>query len=836
MGNTGRISENTKVVLLSDDKEIRDKFKVDFGEFLNYKISYNVDEAIKYIKGLKFEELKIFINDVKLYERFKLAFEEEAKNIMVIPNIYVLTEDKKKKNDKKDNNDFYSYKLIKYDEIKSCLKKEITPMKWIEVEESHFTFEYIDSKEKLILPVYYKVLIDKASNNKNALDIYTISLFEKYSKGNKEIKELSNHIESMYNIPIEILSKYFIRLYSIESNFYRDINNDLRKDHIENNLLFIQTLYEGLNLEALPLAKKKELYRGSLISKHEKEQIEEYLKKKKDYLPCSLAFCKSFLSFTKEKHIAERFLKRAEEKNGLYKVLYILEKDDNIDYNLSTHCDIEHLSAHPYEKEVLFFPFSSFGIKSIIFIKQENRYEINLVYLGSFLKDFEFKKKDIISNSEMKEQFSKSGLIDPKKLENKTNEKIVEEYNDVIIKKVQQKNKTLEKTPENKTFPKSHENIIIAEIEVKDAKNIQLINSYENALKTVHFNNIILNSNEFLNEDDIKSNIEIKIDNKSIPFTYVYKFENEGKYKIKYKFKKKLTKLNHMFYYCNRIKSFDFSKFNIEDVTNMSYMFYGCNSLIDLNLSNFNTQSVTYMKNMFENCCNLTFLNVCKFDTSSVADMQCLFQGCSKLSSLDLSNFGTNSVTDMQNMFRGCASLSNLKTISKFDTKKVADMSSMFEGCSKLISLDLSNYDIKKVIKMNYMFKDCESLSDLKLPTEKTECLTEIKGIFKGCKNLKSISVSNFETEKITDMSKIFQDCKSLKSVDLSKWKTNNVTNVESMFSGCHNLRYLNLMNFNDESIANTNYMFDGCNSLEKEKINFEQNSKIYKVIISKNK
>ena len=104
MGNTGRISENTKVVLLSNDKEIRDKFEVDFGEFLNYKKSYNVDEAIKYIKGLKFEELKIFINDVKLYERFKLAFEEEAKNIMVIPNIYVLTEDKKKKNDKKDNN------------------------------------------------------------------------------------------------------------------------------------------------------------------------------------------------------------------------------------------------------------------------------------------------------------------------------------------------------------------------------------------------------------------------------------------------------------------------------------------------------------------------------------------------------------------------------------------------------------------------------------------------------------------------------------------------------------------------------------------------------------
>ena len=43
----------------------------------------------------------------------------------------------------------------------------------------------------------------------------------------------------------------------------------------------------------------------------------------------------------------------------------INKKDDNIGYNLSTHGDIEKISFIPNEREVLFFPFSSFEIKDI---------------------------------------------------------------------------------------------------------------------------------------------------------------------------------------------------------------------------------------------------------------------------------------------------------------------------------------------------------------------------------------------------------------------------------------------------------------------------------------
>ena len=68
--------------------------------------------------------------------------------------------------------------------------------------------------------------------------------------------------------------------------------------------------------------------------------------------------------------------------------MIILEKNDNIEYNLATHGDIENISFYPEEKKVLFFPFSSFEIKNIKEIKFENDngYQIDLLYLCKYLK------------------------------------------------------------------------------------------------------------------------------------------------------------------------------------------------------------------------------------------------------------------------------------------------------------------------------------------------------------------------------------------------------------------------------------------------------------------
>ena len=41
-------------------------------------------------------------------------------------------------------------------------------------------------------------------------------------------------------------------------------------------------------------------------------------------------YSKNFLSFSKDKKVAEKFLKKKNDNTSLSKVLFVLEKDDNI--------------------------------------------------------------------------------------------------------------------------------------------------------------------------------------------------------------------------------------------------------------------------------------------------------------------------------------------------------------------------------------------------------------------------------------------------------------------------------------------------------------------------
>ena len=225
----------------------------------------------------------------------------------------------------------------------------------------------------MALPLFYKTLIDTIS--KDNMEKYTDLLYNQYSKSNNDLKKLLYAIKSVPNIPIELLSKFYTRLYTAESDFYKSINKDLGLNKIDNYLPFIKTLYEGVKLKALPLAKNNNLlFRGSKIEKIELKQLKNYLKKKDPNLPGAIGFSKSFLSFSKDRGRAEFFLTGENKfKSTKSKVLYILEKDETLGYNLSTHGDIEEISFLTYEKEVLFFPFSSFEIKNIEEVEFKNK-------------------------------------------------------------------------------------------------------------------------------------------------------------------------------------------------------------------------------------------------------------------------------------------------------------------------------------------------------------------------------------------------------------------------------------------------------------------------------
>ena len=391
---SSKVNINKDIILIDNSSE-NDLFSLEKDIHpLSLKKFKQVNTAINYIKQIWFKDTIIIINN-NSYSEFIESFNDNIKEVNFFPKI-IINNNKKKNFIQNNDNFFCKYKVAtSIEEIKTILNELNTAINFDSLEyDAQLTFEKIDSTEKLILPLLYKILIDLVDKDGN--NIFIEYIYKKYSNNNFQIKDLLQQIISKANIPLEILSKYYIRLFTMESEFYKDLNKDLRLNEKEKYMPYIQTLYEGIKLKALPLASDNELYRGSQISNNEIENLKNYCKKKLKHLPGAIVFSRSFLSFSKNKAVAEKFLKNINiYNNNLSKVLFILEKDDSIGYDLSTHCDIEKLSFLPNEKEVLFLPFSSFAIKEINEINWHNDkiYEIKLLYLGKYLEDL--KKKEI---------------------------------------------------------------------------------------------------------------------------------------------------------------------------------------------------------------------------------------------------------------------------------------------------------------------------------------------------------------------------------------------------------------------------------------------------------
>ena len=236
---------------------------------IRLRLSKDVDKAIKYLKNIDFHETKVIVSG-RLYPEFVKKFKENIIDICVAPKIIVSTGNKQKfleynKDYFNEDNIFYSSGGVatSFEEIKKLLLNECILNKLDKPDDTLLTFEYIDSIEKLVLPLFFKALIDITSNQD--LQKYTNVLYETYSKEKEQIKKLLGSIISLPKIPIEILSKYYAKLYTAESDFYKNINKHLGLNKVEKYLPYIKTLYEGVKLKSLPLVNKNILYRGSKI-------------------------------------------------------------------------------------------------------------------------------------------------------------------------------------------------------------------------------------------------------------------------------------------------------------------------------------------------------------------------------------------------------------------------------------------------------------------------------------------------------------------------------------------------------------------------------------------
>ena len=738
-----------------------------------------VEEAIKTIYELSFRDVLIIVSG-SLFPEFYNEFKAKLINIYIIPKIIIFTSNEEAfKNSLGINQNiigdkFYNIGGIKtdFEEVKKFIEEYyLKKQKYSYKNEDlihNFNFDYIDSKEKLALPISYKFLIHHTpQDNQRFFEFLRQKYYNEKMEKVGEIKKFLDSIIDLNDIPTEVLSKYYVRIYTENSNFYRELNKNLINGNTKDYLSYIKVLYEGIKLGALPYASETTLYRGAQLSNEEINNMKEVKNKGDiDDLPGAIIFSRAFLSFSKKKDIAKRFI--GGQKENCSKVLFILKKDINIDYSTSTHVDAKNLSVFP-EEEVLFFPFSCFKIEKII--PENDIIKIELKYLAKYLKIHEkylnsIQTKNISDTSNFKKEIIKSELINIRendtinvrnlimqynssKIDTKLNRSISNIYKKpkYIIRRIRLEDKNrfykiLDSTTITSLQPSisitPDNNYIIGYLSITDRdlnENIRIINSYEQSKKI--YNYIKVKDENYNNEKEIMNKLEIEVNGQKLNcFGYFCKFSIPGDYKIIYKFKSPLIRTDYMFAGCTKLKQFDLSNFYSRDVINMSCMFMQCISLEDLNLDNLDTRKVNDMIGMFYGCVRLTYLDLSYFNTEKVENMSFLFFGCNKLFDLNLSGFNTKNVKDMYSMFSGCISLSSLDLLN-FNTQNVINMTRMFSDCQSLEELNLSNFYTNKVQYMNSMFYGCSSLSKLDISNFSIQNIINKDDMFRGCFSLK---------------------------------------------------------------------------------------------------
>ena len=278
-------------------------------------------------------------------------------------------------------------------------------------DEKIFSFEYLDGPKKLKLAFCYRKLVKKPDDNEiKRFNKFLKDKPYKYNFDNNQYNENENFIyllrqisrieELNLSIPFPLLVKYWLRIYSFETKFYSEMNYTLLSNTGPSPFdIYIRALYHGFDF--IPFFFKENLYRGAIISNQELNVMKQSLKKNK----ICHCFSLSFFSCSLEEKVGLFFMKKNDLPEGKQYVLYVINKGKEIDKENVSNADLEHFSSHKLEKEILFYPFSSFivtkieekeDIKKIEKIRENDieelsmkikYYRIELSYIGKFKTD-----------------------------------------------------------------------------------------------------------------------------------------------------------------------------------------------------------------------------------------------------------------------------------------------------------------------------------------------------------------------------------------------------------------------------------------------------------------
>ena len=212
---------------------------------LDLKIFHTIQEGVNNVKEYKFEKIYIIIRGT-MFEDFLRILRNEKKNIPRPSNIIVFTSSKHKSlvqeicdSDVDISSGFLFHSkniFISFKEVKNFFEGNSTRNNNEQDEE--FIFEKIENYEQLILPIYYQELIEPITSEK----IYSFNKFliKNFEDKKMEIPNLNRQLEEIPEMPNEIICKYWIRAYTLETEFYNTIKKKLQQKKV-----FFYSLYKN---------------------------------------------------------------------------------------------------------------------------------------------------------------------------------------------------------------------------------------------------------------------------------------------------------------------------------------------------------------------------------------------------------------------------------------------------------------------------------------------------------------------------------------------------------------------------------------------------------------
>ena len=384
------------------------------------------------IKEIKFKKTIIMVSAKLALSLFK-SFMNDLTDISIIPKIIVFTSKDTMKKIQKDPKDLIKFPFFKKDLVICQLGVLVNELKKESIYQPKtiskninaiqgFTFDIVNSLNDLIIPNNFSTLTTLPKNSE--IKDFNQFLIDTFSS-NTDLKYLIEQTIDYQDIPLEILIKYWLRVYTIEPNFIKEMNKSLNDNKEKNNKYntYIRVLYSALNKKIIKFYNNSTIFIGTKITKEEINKIQNNINNKKPNLPSCFCYNKAFISTFINDNLIDIFMEKVKLENNEFYSFFEIQKNDLMKAQNIPNVYIKEYSFTG-EEEIIFFPFSCFEISSIE--KKKNKknqeyYHIGSIYLGKY-EDIPKPKKV----EEKKEEKKVEEKKEEKKVEVKKEEKKVE--------------------------------------------------------------------------------------------------------------------------------------------------------------------------------------------------------------------------------------------------------------------------------------------------------------------------------------------------------------------------------------------------------------------------